>query len=87
MRKIYHAGAAYWERSINGGASSDNLVRESDSTWTQILAPAAAALAQKIAAMPAIAICTPGDPAPSSTCSIQSLETCSCLHLMSQLVA
>ena len=53
-------GAAYWERDINGAASSDNLVRSSDSTWTQILAPAANQLAQKIAALPPLASCTPG---------------------------
>jgi len=52
---------AYWEYDyLNGATDSDNLVRMSDSTWTNILQPAAAAVVQKVAALPVVNGCTPG---------------------------
>ncbi len=57
----HHAGVAYWEYDyLNGATDSDNLVRMSDSTWTNILQPAAAAVVQKVAALPVVNGCTPG---------------------------
>ncbi len=57
----HHAGVAYWEYDyLNGATDSDNLVRMSDSTWTNILQPAAAAVVQKVAALPVVNDCTPG---------------------------
>lgn len=56
-----HAGVAYWEYDyLNGATDSDNLVRMSDSTWTNILQPAAAAVVQKVAALPLVNGCVPG---------------------------
>ncbi len=52
---------AYWEYDyLNGATDSDNLVRMSDSTWTNILQPAAAAVVQKVAALPVVNGCIPG---------------------------
>ncbi|KAL0035204.1 hypothetical protein WJX79_005949 [Trebouxia sp. C0005] len=57
----HHAGVAYWEYDyLNGATDSDNLVRMSDSTWTNILQPAAAAVVQKVAALPVVNGCIPG---------------------------
>jgi len=54
------AGVAYWEHDyLNGATKSDNLVRTSDSTWTNILQPAAQAVAQKVAALPVVNGCVP----------------------------
>lgn len=57
----HHAGVAYWEYDyLNGATDSDNLVRMSDNTWTNILQPAAAAVVQKVAALPVVNGCIPG---------------------------
>lgn len=55
------AGVAYWEHDyLNGATNSDNLVRRKDSTFTDILLPAAKAVGRKIAALPAGNGCVPG---------------------------
>ncbi|DBA74432.1 TPA: hypothetical protein ACH3X1_011186 [Trebouxia sp. C0004] len=57
----HHAGVAYWEYDyLNGATDSDNLVRMSDSTWSNILQPAAAAVVQKAAELPMVNGCIPG---------------------------
>ena len=57
----YAAGVAYWEHDyLNGATNSDNLVRRKDSTFTNILLPAAKAVGRKIAALPAVNGCVPG---------------------------
>ena len=55
------AGVAFWEYDyLNGATDSDNLVRRTDSTFTNILQPAALAVVQKVAALPLVNGCVPG---------------------------
>lgn len=55
------AGVAYWEHDyLNGATNSDNLVRRGDSTFTNILLPAAKVVGQKVAALPVVNGCVPG---------------------------
>ena len=71
------AGVAYWEYDyLNGATDSDNLVRRSDSTFTNILEPAAAAVVKKIAALPPVNGCVPGNSCCSTACI--SLIPCVC---------
>ncbi|KAL3133352.1 hypothetical protein ABBQ38_007225 [Trebouxia sp. C0009 RCD-2024] len=54
-------GVAYWEHDyLNGATKSDNLVRRGDSTFTNILLPAAKAVGVKVAALPPVNGCVPG---------------------------
>lgn len=72
---------AYWEYDyLNGATDSDNLVRMSDSTWTNILQPAAAAVVQKVAALPLVNGCVPGQLVSYFVCS-----RATSLHFVSQL--
>lgn len=45
---------------MNGATNSDNLVRRRDSTFTDILLPAAQAVGRKVAALPPVNGCVPG---------------------------
>lgn len=57
----YAAGVAYWEHDyLKGATKSDNLVRRGYSTFTNILLPAAKAVGAKVAALPPINGCVPG---------------------------
>lgn len=77
----YAAGVAYWEHDyLNGATNSDNLVRRKDSTFTNILLPAAKAVGRKIAALPTVNGCVPGQLPDrhmwvSSSCLLHSRQT------------
>ena len=62
MSKHYSGtGLAYWEYDyLNGATNFDNLVRRGHSTFTQILLPAAKAVTQKVAGLPTVNGCVPG---------------------------
>ena len=72
------AGAAYWEHDyLNGATNSDNLVRRKDSTFTEILLPAAKAVGRKIAALPTVNGCVPGQlPANCMWCVLNLANVC-----------
>ena len=75
----YAAGVAYWEHDyLNGATNSDNLVRRKDSTFTNILLPAAKAVGRKIAALPPVNGCVPGQISVRQSVMV-FLEPCRCL--------
>ena len=77
------AGVMYWEHDFLNGATSsqsDNLVRRTDSTWINILLPAAKANAAKVVDLPPVQGCVPGQA--SFSCSMfapLSNRGCACL--------
>ena len=57
------AGAAFWEYTYVAGRSDENQVYFIESTWTNIIQPAARDAVQSVLSGPAVANCVPGNAA------------------------
>lgn len=67
------AGAAFWQYTYITGRDDENQVLFNESTWTDIIKPAADKTVQAVQSRPVIANCVPGD-LTSSTVVIDCLK-------------
>ena len=57
-----HTGAAFWQYTYISGRDDENQVLFTDSTWNDIIKPAAAEVVGLVQSRPPVANCIPGDP-------------------------
>lgn len=57
-----HTGAAFWQYTYISGREDENQVLFNDSTWTDIIKPAADKTVGLVQSRPPVANCVPGDP-------------------------
>ena len=55
-------GAAFWQYTYISGREDENQVLFNDSTWTDIIKPAADETVGLVQSRPPVANCVPGDP-------------------------
>lgn len=56
-----HAGAAFWQYTYITGRDDENQVLFKESTWTDIIKPAADEAVQMVQSRPPVANCVPGE--------------------------
>ena len=75
---MYPTGAAFWQYAYIAGKDDENAVLFNESTWTDIIKPAADKAVQAVQSRPAVANCVPGD-VPHCICTSQ-LAASPCLR-------
>ena len=80
-----HAGAAFWQYTYITGRDDENQVLFNESTWTDIIKPAADETVQMVQSRPPVANCVPGHPLsssnalPSCMASINAAPSVACM--------